>query len=151
MTQLLPLLSTAMIVASAVCVAVGWNRISLRRTKEHERWMVAAAVLATLFFVLYAARTLLVGNTAFGGPEELLPYYRAFLLFHIVLAAVGGALGLVTLRLAYVKAFARHRRFGPATAVVWFATAVTGVAVYVLLYVLYPGGETKPLWQAIFG
>jgi len=25
------------------------------------------------------------------------------------------------------------------------------VAVYVLLYVLYPGGETKPLWQAIFG
>ncbi|PDO10475.1 MAG: hypothetical protein BLM47_07020 [Candidatus Reconcilbacillus cellulovorans] len=149
--QLLPLLSTAMIVASAVCVAVGWNRIARRRTKEHERWMVAAAVLATLFFVLYAARTVFVGNTAFGGPEALVPYYRAFLLFHIVLAAAGGVLGLVTLRLAYAGAFARHRRFGPATAVVWFATAVTGVAVYVLLYVLYPGGETKPLWQAIFG
>lgn len=151
MNQLLPLLSTSMIVASAVCVAVGWHRIARRRTKEHERWMVAAAVLAALFFALYAARTVAVGNTAFGGPEALVRYYRAFLLFHIVLAAVGGVLGLVTLRLAYAKAFARHRRLGPATAVVWFATAVTGVVVYVLLYVLYPGGETKPLWQAIFG
>lgn len=151
MRQLLPLFSTAMIVASAVCVAVGWDRIVRRRTKEHERWMVAAAVLAAMFFVLYVTRTIVVGNTAFGGPEDLVPYYRAFLLFHIVLAAGGGVLGLLTMRLAYTKAFARHRRLGPVTSVVWFATAVTGVAVYVLLYVLYPGGETKPLWQAIFG
>ncbi|HCX9863375.1 TPA: DUF420 domain-containing protein, partial [Staphylococcus aureus] len=44
-----------------------------------------------------------------------------------------------------------HRKFGPFASVIWFCTAITGVAVYLLLYVLYPGGETTSLIKATFG
>ncbi|MGO4372974.1 DUF420 domain-containing protein, partial [Paenibacillus sp. MCAF20] len=30
-------------------------------------------------------------------------------------------------------------------------TSITGTAVYVLLYLMYPGGHTKPVFDAIFG
>ncbi len=32
----------------------------------------------------------------------------------------------------------------------WLVTAPTGVLVYILLYVLYPGGQTEPMINAIF-
>ncbi|MNN92945.1 hypothetical protein D3C81_2113050 [compost metagenome] len=52
---------------------------------------------------------------------------------------------------AYKKDFVRHRKVGRLTAVLWLLTAPTGVMVYVLLYLLYPGGATKPVIDAIFG
>ncbi|RQN16532.1 DUF420 domain-containing protein, partial [Paraburkholderia tropica] len=44
-----------------------------------------------------------------------------------------------------------HRKIGPWALIIWFFTAITGVAVYVLLYVLYPGGETTSLLKATLG
>jgi putative membrane protein len=34
---------------------------------------------------------------------------------------------------------------------IWFFTAITGVAVYLLLYVFYRGGETTSMIKAILG
>jgi putative membrane protein len=77
--------------------------------------------------------------------------YHLFLFFHISLATVGGVLGLITLWLAYKQRFFKHKRVGRVAAVIWLLTAPTGVLVYVLLYILYPGGQTKPVIDAIFG
>jgi putative membrane protein len=63
---------------------------------------------------------------------------------------VAGAFGLVTLYQAYKKNFVRHRKLGRIAAVLWLFTAPTGIMVYVLLYLLYPGGATKPMIDAIF-
>jgi putative membrane protein len=150
-SELLPLLSTAFIVISAVLVAIGWIYIRQGKRETHKRTMIMAAVAALIFFVVYMGRTLFNGNTAWGGPDALKPYYLTFLLFHIVLATVAAVFGLVTLTLAFRERFERHRKMGRMTAVIWFFTAITGVTVYVLLYVLYPGGHTKPLIDAIFG
>jgi putative membrane protein len=149
-TTLLPTISTTFIVISAILVAFGWYYIARRRTETHIRLMTGAAIFASLFFVVYISRTLFVGNTAFGGPESLKPIYLAFLLFHIVLATTGGVLGLITLRLGYVRNLAKHRKIGPVTSIIWFCTAITGVTVYYLLYIKYPGGEMKPVFDAIF-
>ena len=74
-----------------------------------------------------------------------------FLIFHIILATVAAVFGLTTLWLGFKKRYERHRKIGRVTAVMWFVTAITGVTVYVLLYILYPGGHTKPVIDAIFG
>jgi putative membrane protein len=113
--------------------------------------MTGGAVTALLFFIVYLSRTVLVGNTSWGGPDWLKPYYLIFLLFHIVLATVAAVFGITTLLLAWNKKFAKHRRWGRITATIWLPTAVTGVFVYVLLYWMYPGGHTKPVFEAIFG
>lgn len=69
--------------------------------------------------------------------------YHIFLIFHIVLATVAAVFGITTLTLGFKAQFAKHRKWGRVTAVIWFITAITGVAVYVLLYIFYPGGHTK--------
>lgn len=149
MVEILPLLSTSFIVLSAILVAIGWRLILQGKREAHQKVMVAAAIAAILFFTIYLSRTIFLGNTEFGGPDSLKPYYLAFLLFHIVLATVSAVMGIVTLTLAYKGNFFKHRRIGRPTAVIWFLTAITGVAVYYLLYVAYPGEKTN-LWDAIF-
>ncbi len=151
MDILLPTISTTFIVVSAVFVALGWVQIAKRNIAKHRKLMSWAAIFATLFFIVYMSRTLLAGNTAFGGPESMKIFYTVFLVFHITLATGGAVLGLLTLRWGFKNDLKKHRRIGPITSVVWFATAITGVTVYTLLYWIYPGGHTAPVLDAIFG
>lgn len=144
METILPLISTSFIATSAICVAIGWILIRRRRVEAHKRWMIAAAALALTFFITYLSRTVFIGSATFGGPAELRAFYYAFLVFHIVLATVAAVFGLVTLAHAFRGQFDKHRRIGPLTSVIWFCSAVSGVLVYLLLYVLYPSGETIP-------
>lgn len=150
MYSILPAFSTSFIVISAILVACGWVQIAKRNIAKHQKLMTWAAVFASLFFIVYMSRTIFVGNTEFGGPHNVKVFYLIFLLCHIVLATVGGVMGIVTLVWGYKKQLAKHRKIGPVTSVVWFITAITGATVYILLYWIYPGGEMKPLLDAIF-
>ncbi|NIK79569.1 putative membrane protein [Paenibacillus castaneae] len=149
--NIMPTISTFFIVLSAVLVAIGWRLAIKRRLVEHQKMMVYAAIAASIFFIVYVSRTIFVGNTAWGGPDWLKPYYLVFLLFHIVLATVAAVFGITTLTLGYKKKFAKHRKWGKVTSLIWFVTAITGTMVYILLYLMYPGGHTKPVIDAIFG
>ncbi|MFA1818688.1 DUF420 domain-containing protein [Virgibacillus oceani] len=149
--ELLPTISTFFILLSAILIAIGWRLIAKDKRTAHRKAMLAAAVSALLFFIIYVSRTIFVGNTSFGGPEELGIFYTIFLIFHIILATTGAVFGLVTLRLALKRKISTHRKIGPVTSIIWFFTALTGIMVYLLLYVLYDGGETTSLIRAIFG
>lgn len=147
----LPTLSTFFIVLSAILVAIGWKLILLRKIDAHKKMMIAAAVAAVLFFIIYVSRTIFVGNTAFGGPENIKVYYTAFLIFHIALSTTGAVMGIMTINWGLKDKLDKHRKIGPITSIVWFFTAITGVAVYLLLYVFYEGGETTSMIKAILG
>lgn len=148
---LLPTLSTTFIVLSAILVAIGWYLVAKRKIDAHRRVMILAAVSALTFFIIYASRTIFIGNTAFGGPDHMKIYYTAFLIFHIILATTGAVFGIVTLYLGFKDRIVKHKKIGPITSVIWFFTAITGVAVYLLLYVFYAGGETTSVIKAILG
>lgn len=148
---LFPTISTSFIVISAVLVAIGWRQIIQGKREAHKKTMIAAAVAAILFFLVYSSRTIFVGNTSWGGPESLTTIYHVFLIFHIVLATVAAVFGITTLTLGFKAKYAKHRKWGRVTSVIWFITAITGVVVYVLLYIFYPGGHTKPVWEVILG
>ncbi|MFD1360222.1 DUF420 domain-containing protein [Lentibacillus salinarum] len=147
----LPTISTVFIVTSAVLVAIGWRLIVKGKAKAHKKTMISAAVSALLFFIIYVSRTIFLGNTSFGGPEDIEVYYTTFLIFHIVLATTGAVFGIVTLTLALKRKIHIHRKIGPITSVIWFFSAITGVMVYLLLYIIYDGGETTSMIKAILG
>lgn len=149
--MLLPTLSTSFIVISAILVAIGWYLIVKGKRDAHKKVMIGAAIAAIIFFVIYMSRTIFVGNTSWGGSEEMKIYYQIFLIFHIILATVAAVFGITTLVLGFKEKYAKHRKIGKVTSITWFFTAITGVAVYVLLYLLYPGGHTKPVWEVILG
>ncbi|MEJ7541145.1 DUF420 domain-containing protein [Staphylococcus intermedius] len=148
---ILPTLSTTCIVISAILVAIGWRLIWKRQIERHKKTMLWAAIFAVVFFTIYASRTIFIGNTAFGGPDSIKVFYTIFLVFHITLATVGAVLGLIQIFTGLKDRYNVHRKIGPVASIVWFFTAITGVAVYILLYVLYPGGETTSLIKATFG
>nr|WP_304215812.1 DUF420 domain-containing protein [Fredinandcohnia onubensis] len=148
---ILPTVSTTFIVLSAVTVAIGWYLIKQKRIDAHKKAMTTAAIFALIFFIIYMSRTVFVGNTSFGGPDDVKIYYTIFLIFHIFLATTGAIFGVITLYLGFKNKIAKHRKLGPITSIIWFFTALTGVAVYFLLYVFYKGGETTSMLKAILG
>ncbi|MEH6946837.1 MULTISPECIES: DUF420 domain-containing protein [Peribacillus] len=148
---ILPTISTSFIVLSAITVAIGWYQIKQRKIETHQKTMMWAAIFAVIFFTIYLSRTVFVGNTSFGGPDDIKIYYTIFLIFHIILATTGAVLGIIMLVTGYKKNYRIHKKIGPTTSVIWFFTAITGVAVYFLLYVIYHGGQTTSLIKAILG
>jgi putative membrane protein len=148
---ILPTISTTFIVLSAITVAIGWAQIKQRKIDQHRKTMTLAGVFAIIFFVIYASRTIFIGNTSFGGPDDIKIYYTLFLIFHISLATIGAVLGIISLYTGYKNKLERHRKLGPITSITWFFTGITGVAVYLLLYVFYKGGETTSVIKAILG
>lgn len=148
---ILPTISTAFIVISAVLVAIGWVLIVKRNIEAHKKVMFAAGVSALIFFIIYASRTVFIGNTAFGGPDELKGYYTFFLVFHIILATTGAVFGLTSIISGLKNNLKLHRRIGAITSIIWFFVAITGVMVYLLLYIIYEGGETTSVFKAILG
>lgn len=148
---ILPTISTLFIVISAILVAIGWGLIAKRKIEAHKKVMLLSGLSALIFFLIYASRTIVLGNTAFGGPEDIKIYYTLFLVFHIILATVGAVFGIVSIISGLKTKFKLHKKIGPITSIVWFFTAITGVAVYVLLYVLWEPGETTSVIKAILG
>jgi putative membrane protein len=148
---ILPTISTTFIVLSGITVAIGWWQIKQRKIETHKKTMLLAAIFALIFFIIYASRTVFIGNTAFGGPDDIKIYYTVFLIFHITLATLGAGLGVLSLLSGYTNKLSLHRKLGPFTSIVWFFTAITGVTVYLLLYVFYHGGETTSMIKAILG
>jgi putative membrane protein len=148
---LLPTISTTFIVLSAITVAIGWVQIKQRKIESHRKTMTLAGIFAIIFFLIYASRTIFIGNTSFGGPDEIKIYYTLFLIFHITLATIGAVFGIVSLVSGYKNNLKLHRKLGPITSIIWFCTGITGVAVYLLLYVIYHGGDTTSVIKAILG
>lgn len=151
MVPLLPTISTIFIVISAILVAIGWAKIKKNDIEGHKKVMVRAAIFAVAFFIIYSSRTVLIGNTSFGGPQELKVYYTIFLIFHITLSTTGAILGVISIRTGFKNKLGTHRKLGPITSIVWLFSAITGVMVYLLLYVFYKGGETTSMIRAILG
>jgi putative membrane protein len=147
----LPTISTTFIMLSAIMVAIGWGLIKKRKIEAHKKVMIVAAIFAVIFFIIYASRTIFIGNTSFGGPDHIKIYYTIFLVFHITLATVGAVLGIISLITGFKNSLSKHRKLGPITSIVWFFTGVTGLLVYLLLYVIYPGGDTTSVIKAILG
>lgn len=121
-----------------------------RKRDKHRRLMINGAIFALAFFFLYMTKAIFIGSTSFAGPDNVRVAYLIFLLFHMVLATTSAVFGLITLFLAFTGRFAKHKKLGRITAMMWIVTVITGVAVYTLLYLIYPGGEAKGLIEAIF-
>ena len=147
---ILPTISTSFIVLSAIFMAIGVYHIKKGNAVTHEKFMTLAAISALSFFVIYISKTVFLGNTQFGGPDSLEIYYVIFLVSHIILATTGGIFGAVQVFTGKKNKLRQHRKFGMTAATIWFFTAITGIMVYIILYILYPGGETTGLWDAIF-
>ncbi|MHB1955471.1 MAG: DUF420 domain-containing protein [Sulfobacillus sp.] len=141
-----------LMIVSAVAVGFGWYFIRRKNIAVHRRFMLTAATFGALFFVSYLANTLWLGDTFYGGPKTYAAAYQIFLLIHVLLATAAGVMGVITLRYALRERFSSHRKIAPWTASMWLIAAITGLAVFLLLFVIFPPGPTTTsLIQILMG
>lgn len=149
--DLLGYLNEAFMLSSAAFLLVGWYRIRHHQVKAHRRAMLTTSALAVGFFVSYLAKSLIYGDTNFGGPASLKAAYLVFLQVHVGLATLAAVLGILTLRWALRSRFATHRRVAPWTASMWLVAAGTGLVVFLMLYIIYPPGPSLNVVRTIVG
>lgn len=137
----LPLLNAVLNGASAVLLTAGWRFVRQRRIAAHRTCMLAAFSVSALFLISYATYHALAGSRAFGGQGWARWVYFPMLVSHIVLAAAMVPFVLTTLYRALGGDFVRHARLARRTLPVWLYVSVTGVLVYCMLYLWFPGGR----------
>jgi uncharacterized membrane protein YozB (DUF420 family) len=141
----LPLLNACLNASSGVLLVAGLLAIKAGRRNAHERLMIGALVVSTAFLASYlyyhfveVPRT---GPTRFRGVGWVRPAYFAMLASHVVLAATVVPLALRTVFLARRGRFEAHKRWAKVTFPIWLYVSVTGVLVYLVLYVWNPPAQ----------
>jgi uncharacterized membrane protein YozB (DUF420 family) len=123
--------STALILSALVAIKQGHKR-------THAKLMIAALISSTLFLIGYLVHKALFGVTTSEHMGTFRPYYKALLLSHTILAMVNLPLIIGTVLAARSGNFERHKRWARITWPIWLYVSVTGVIVYLILYVWYP-------------
>ncbi|MEM0896064.1 MAG: DUF420 domain-containing protein [Verrucomicrobiota bacterium] len=135
----LPTLNASLNAVATVLLIGGWLSIRAERKKTHIAFMVSALVVSAAFLTSYLVYHYYVGSVKFAHGGMLKVIYYIILFPHIVLAAVNVPMIILTVIPALRQRFDRHKRIARWTLPVWLYVSVTGVLVYLMLYVWFPG------------
>ena len=135
----LPTLNALLNGISATLLCVGYFFIRQDRVDAHRACMSGAFGVSVLFLISYLTLHYQVGSTSFTGTGWVRPFYFFVLITHIVLAALVPFLALATLWRAWRERFESHARLARWTLPIWLYVSVTGIAVYLMVYVVFPG------------
>ena len=140
--ETLPAVDAALNGLATVLLLASYVLIKRRRERSHIATMLAAFCVSVAFLGCYLWYHVVVlqgkPGTRFGGPPPISYIYYTMLLTHVVLAALVPFLALATIYLGLRDRRAGHRRLARWTYPIWLYVSITGVAIYVALYHVYP-------------
>jgi putative membrane protein len=142
--KIFPHLNASLNALSGVFLIFGFFFILKRRVHAHRACMLGASSVSALFLVCYVTHHIIrtsvygLGPTKFTGEGLARPIYFTILTSHTVLAALVAPFVLVTLWRALKGNFDAHRRLARLVYPVWLYVSATGVAVYLMLYQIFP-------------
>ena len=138
----LPTVNAILNATAFLFLLAGYFQIRRGNRDAHKLCMLTACTASALFLACYLYYHFQVGSVKFEGQGWIRPVYFTILLTHTVLAAAILPLVLVTLARALRGRFDLHRRIARWTLPIWMYVSVTGVLIYLLLYVIYPAGPS---------
>ena len=137
----LPPINASLNALSTVFILLGWWFIRRERKLQHIAMMASALASSTAFLVCYLIYHFsITAVTRFAGHGAIRPVYFALLISHVLLAFAVVPMVILTVVPALRARFERHRRLARWTLPVWLYVSVTGVLVYLMLYVWFPPG-----------
>ena len=126
---------------STLLIITGWIMIRSERKRAHALCMLGAILTSALFLGCYLYYHFHVGHVAFthtGWPRAL---YFLILFTHLPLALAVVPLIALTVTPALQQRFDAHKRIARWTLPVWLYVSVTGVLVYLMLYIWFPSAK----------
>ncbi len=136
-TESLPTLNAYLNGTATILLTTGFILIKTGREKAHRACMVSAFAVSVIFLFFYILHKWLVQgvHTPFSGEGAWRSIYYAMLVSHIVLAILIVPLVLTTLTLAIRGKRDRHKSWARWTFPIWYYVSITGVLIYLFLYV----------------
>lgn len=134
----LPTFNAVANATSGALLIVGYAFIRRGRTRAHLTTMGLALAASALFLVSYLYYHAHAGSVRFTGQGPVRTLYFAILISHTVLAAVVPPLAIVVVWRAARGRYDRHRRIARWALPVWLYVSLTGVLIYLMLYVGFP-------------
>ncbi len=132
----LPLINAILNGTSAVLIGLGRLAIRAGRRTLHMQLMFAGFAASTLFLVNYVYYHFAHGDTHFAGQGVVRALYFAVLISHVLLSMVTFPMILTSFYLGLSDRIETHRRLSKWTWAAWMYVSVTGVAIYLMLYVM---------------
>jgi uncharacterized membrane protein YozB (DUF420 family) len=132
----LPALNALLNSLATLLLLYGFYLIKNGKREAHKRVMLSAFAVSVVFLISYLIYHYNVGSVKYTGTGILRPIYYTILISHVILAATVPVLALLTLWRAFQERFDKHRRFARVTFPIWLYVSITGVIVYLMLYVL---------------
>ncbi|HUO59204.1 MAG TPA: DUF420 domain-containing protein [Candidatus Acidoferrales bacterium] len=133
----LPTVNAVLNGTSAILLVAGHSFIKRGDVGAHKRTMLAALTTSALFLTSYLYYHAHIGTYRFRGPAGWRAVYLTILGSHTILAVVIVPLIFIALARAFKGRFAQHRAIARWTYPMWLYVSVTGVIVYLMLYVIF--------------
>jgi putative membrane protein len=141
-----------------ILVILGYVYARQKKVKMHHRIMLYASILNVIFIVAYMLKSIIEGSTEFSGPDSV---YRSIYLPVVITHGLVAVIVIVLLIVTVISGFMTmknkqnqsqsednvgesasrsklHARSGLIYIPLWILTIVTGIIVYLYLYVIYP-------------
>jgi uncharacterized membrane protein YozB (DUF420 family) len=142
----LPVVNASLNGLSTFFILAGIVLIKNERKQAHFVSMMCALVTSTAFLACYLTYHLMKHGvvTKFTYPGWPKIVYFLILFTHLPLAVLTLPLVFMTVIPAFQARFDRHRRMAKWTFPIWLYVSVTGVLVYLMLYVWFPPPQIAP-------
>lgn len=134
----LPLLNALLNASCLVLLISGWLFIRSGRQEAHKRCMLGAVLASSLFLISYLTYHFNVGSVKFTAQGGIRTVYFVILVSHTLLAMTLPVLVPITVLRGLRSRFEKHRQIAKFTLPVWIYVSVTGVLVYLFLYIWWP-------------
>jgi len=137
--SIFPTINASLNGLAGVFLLLGWLAIKRKKPDTHKRYMIAALISSALFLCCYVTYHYLVqGVTRYQGQGFIRFVYFFILLTHTPMAVVIVPFCGLAVWYALKGNFERHTRITRWLMPVWVYVSVTGVLIYLMLYVFPP-------------
>ncbi len=138
--SILPPINATLNGIATILLALGFFFIKTGNRQAHKVCMISAFITSVVFLICYVAHKILVRgvHTPFGGEGAIRTVYYTMLISHIILAIAIVPMVLMTMSRAFKERFEAHKAIARWTWPVWMYVSITGVLVYLFLYVWFP-------------
>lgn len=133
----LPLVNASLNALATLMLMGGFWAIKFKKDRGlHRSFMVSALTCSALFLTCYLFYHYHAGSTKYTGDGAMRIIYFFILLTHIPLAMIMVPFILTAVYFAFTGKFAKHVKLVKWVWPVWMYVSVTGVLIYIMLYVL---------------
>jgi len=136
----LPTLNACLNFTSLIFLLLGWYYVKRGNITLHWKMMICALATSALFLSSYLYYHFVVGSpTTYQGTGGMKALYLLILIPHVILATAQVPFIVAVVWSAYTKRFRLHVKLVRWVWPVWVYVSITGVLVYLMLYI-FPQG-----------